>query len=86
MIGMIVQILFVMILQCDYIFPHYRWLEVQIINLTSTQYWVVYLKLLQEAIWPGGALPKYPKPARTQEQKMQTQELALQCLMKMLPG
>ncbi|XP_055516629.1 sorting nexin-19 [Leucoraja erinacea] len=63
-----------------------RWLEVQIINLTSTQYWVVYLKLLQEAIWPGGALPKYPKPARTQEQKMQTQELALQCLMKMLPA
>ncbi|XP_072094647.1 sorting nexin-19 isoform X1 [Mobula birostris] len=63
-----------------------RWLEVQIINLTSTQYWVVYLKLLQEAIWPGGTLPKWPKPARTQEQKIQTQELALQCLMKMLPA
>ncbi|XP_069751015.1 sorting nexin-19 isoform X2 [Narcine bancroftii] len=63
-----------------------RWLEVQIVNLTSTQYWVVYLRLLQEAIWPGGALPKWPKPARTPEQKTQTQELALKCLMKMLPA
>ncbi|XP_072342715.1 sorting nexin-19 isoform X2 [Scyliorhinus torazame] len=63
-----------------------RWLEVQICNLTCTQHWVVYLKLLQEAIWPGGTLPKWPKPVRTQEQKAQTQELAFHCLMKMLPA
>ncbi|XP_067910046.1 sorting nexin-19 isoform X2 [Heterodontus francisci] len=63
-----------------------RWLEVQIVNLTCTQHWVVYLKLLQEAIWPGGTLPKWPKPVRTQEQKEQTQEMAFQCLMKMLPA
>ncbi|GCC23112.1 hypothetical protein chiPu_0001505 [Chiloscyllium punctatum] len=63
-----------------------RWLEVQIINLTCTQHWVVYLKLLQEAIWPGGTLPKFPKSVRTQEQKVQTKELAFQCLMKMLPA
>ncbi|GCB62123.1 hypothetical protein scyTo_0000010, partial [Scyliorhinus torazame] len=59
---------------------------VQICNLTCTQHWVVYLKLLQEAIWPGGTLPKWPKPVRTQEQKAQTQELAFHCLMKMLPA
>uniref|UniRef100_UPI00398E688F sorting nexin-19 isoform X3 n=1 Tax=Pristiophorus japonicus TaxID=55135 RepID=UPI00398E688F len=63
-----------------------RWLEVQIVNLTCTQHWIVYLKLLQEAIWPGGALPKWPKPVRTKEQKEQTQEQAFQCLIKMLPA
>ncbi|XP_059494897.1 sorting nexin-19 isoform X1 [Stegostoma tigrinum] len=63
-----------------------RWLEVQIINLTCAQHWVVYLRLLQEAIWPGGTLPKFPKSVRTQEQKVQTKELAFQCLMKMLPA
>eukprot|EP00062_Callorhinchus_milii_P011299 gi/632957183/ref/XP_007894334.1/ PREDICTED: LOW QUALITY PROTEIN: sorting nexin-19 [Callorhinchus milii] len=63
-----------------------RWLEVQIANLTCTQHWVVYLRLLQEAIWPGGTLPKWPKPVRSQEQKQQTQEQAYQSLMKLLPA
>ncbi|XP_038634505.1 sorting nexin-19 [Scyliorhinus canicula] len=63
-----------------------RWLEVQIVNLTCTQHWIVYLKLLQEAIWPGGTLPKWPKAVRTQEQKAQTKELAFHCLTKMLPA
>uniref|UniRef100_A0A4W3HWG0 Sorting nexin C-terminal domain-containing protein n=1 Tax=Callorhinchus milii TaxID=7868 RepID=A0A4W3HWG0_CALMI len=62
------------------------WLEVQIANLTCTQHWVVYLRLLQEAIWPGGTLPKWPKPVRSQEQKQQTQEQAYQSLMKLLPA
>ncbi|XP_072557160.1 sorting nexin-19 isoform X3 [Paramormyrops kingsleyae] len=62
-----------------------RWLEVRVANLTCTQYWVVYLQLLQEAIWPGGLLPAWPCPQRTPQQKEDTWKLTLLCLMKLLP-
>ncbi|XP_047610250.1 sorting nexin-19 isoform X3 [Phacochoerus africanus] len=62
-----------------------RWLEVQVANLTCPQRWVQYLRLLQESIWPGGVLPKYPRPVRTQEQKVAAEEQALQSLMGVLP-
>ncbi|XP_074832912.1 sorting nexin-19 isoform X2 [Carettochelys insculpta] len=62
-----------------------RWLEVQVANLTSTQRWVQYLRLLQESIWPGGILPTVSKPARTQEQKEAAAQQALQSLMGILP-
>ncbi|NWX48771.1 SNX19 protein, partial [Steatornis caripensis] len=63
-----------------------RWLEVQVVNLTSAQRWVQYLQLLQESIWPGGVLPAVPKPARTEEQKKAAAEQALQSLMGILPN
>lgn len=62
-----------------------RWLEVQVANLTCPQRWVQYLRLLQESIWPGGALPKYPRLVRTQEQKLTAEKQALQSLMGVLP-
>ncbi|XP_010638393.1 sorting nexin-19 isoform X3 [Fukomys damarensis] len=62
-----------------------RWLEVQVANLTCPQHWVQYLQLLQESIWPGGVLPKLPRPVRTQEQKVATEKQALQSLMGVLP-
>ncbi|XP_012865247.1 PREDICTED: sorting nexin-19 [Dipodomys ordii] len=62
-----------------------RWLEVQVANLTCPQRWVQYLQLLQESIWPGGVLPKFPRPIRTQEQKVATRKQALQSLMSILP-
>ncbi|XP_048199582.1 sorting nexin-19 isoform X2 [Perognathus longimembris pacificus] len=62
-----------------------RWLEVQVANLTCPQRWVQYLQLLQESIWPGGVLPKFPRPIRTQEQKVATKKQALQSLMSILP-
>ncbi|XP_073673687.1 sorting nexin-19 [Garra rufa] len=62
-----------------------RWLEVGVVNLTCTQYWVIYLRVLQEAIWPGGSLPAQPRPQRSQRQKEESREQALQCLMKLLP-
>lgn len=65
---------------------YHRWLEVQVANLTCTQRWVQYLRLLQESIWPGGVLPKYPRLVRTQEQKVTAEKQALQSLMGVLPG
>uniref|UniRef100_A0A8C4XCQ5 Sorting nexin 19b n=1 Tax=Erpetoichthys calabaricus TaxID=27687 RepID=A0A8C4XCQ5_ERPCA len=62
-----------------------RWLDVHIANLTCTQQWVTYLRILQEAIWPGGSLPVRPKPVHTDEQKEQTKILSLQCLTDLLP-
>uniref|UniRef100_A0A2K6MHQ6 Sorting nexin-19 n=1 Tax=Rhinopithecus bieti TaxID=61621 RepID=A0A2K6MHQ6_RHIBE len=62
-----------------------RWLEVQVAHLTSPQHWVQYLRLLQESIWPGGVLPKFPRPVRTQEQKLAAEKQALQSLMGVLP-
>lgn len=62
-----------------------RWLEVGVVNLTCTQYWVIYLRVLQEAIWPGGSLPAQPRPQRSQQQKEESRKQALQCLMKLLP-
>ncbi|XP_063166938.1 sorting nexin-19 [Candoia aspera] len=62
-----------------------RWVEVQVDNLTCTQHWVQYLRLLQESIWPGGVLPGVPKPLRTEEQKAATKKQAMQILMGILP-
>lgn len=58
----------------------------QVANLTCPQRWVQYLQLLRESIWPGGVLPKYPRPIRTQEQKVAAEKQALQSLMGVLPG
>ncbi|TKC37123.1 hypothetical protein EI555_011577, partial [Monodon monoceros] len=66
------------------VFDH-RWLEVQVATLTCPQRWVQYLQLLQESIWPGGLLPEYPRPVRTQEQKAAAEKQALQSLMGVLP-
>ncbi|XP_033486441.2 sorting nexin-19 [Epinephelus lanceolatus] len=62
-----------------------RWLDVSIANLTCTRYWVVYLQVIQEAVWPGGALPTAPRLERSQQQKDSTRQQALQCLMRLLP-
>ncbi|KAL7400634.1 hypothetical protein ABVT39_015269 [Epinephelus coioides] len=62
-----------------------RWLDVSIANLTCTRYWVVYLQVIQEAVWPGGALPTAPQLERSQQQKDSTRQQALQCLMRLLP-
>ncbi|TSQ46622.1 Sorting nexin-19 [Bagarius yarrelli] len=61
------------------------WLEVGVTNLTRMQYWVTYLRVLQQAVWPGGNLPAYPRPQRTQQQKDDTRQKSLQCLMNLLP-
>ncbi|KAB0364653.1 hypothetical protein FD754_008809 [Muntiacus muntjak] len=62
-----------------------EWLEVQVAHLTCPQRWVQYLRLLQESIWPDGALPKCPRPVRTPEQKAAAEKQALQSLMGVLP-
>ncbi|KAM7413686.1 hypothetical protein PAMA_020866 [Pampus argenteus] len=62
-----------------------RWLDVSVANLTCTRYWVVYLQVIQEAVWPGGALPTDPQLERSQQQKDSTKQQALQCLMNLLP-
>ncbi|KAM7399805.1 hypothetical protein PAMP_019049 [Pampus punctatissimus] len=62
-----------------------RWLDVSVANLTCTRYWVVYLQVIQEAVWPGGALPTDPQLERSQQQKDSTKQQALQCLMSLLP-
>eukprot|EP00079_Xenopus_tropicalis_P027939 XP_012822381.1 PREDICTED: sorting nexin-19 isoform X3 [Xenopus tropicalis] len=63
-----------------------RWLEVQVANLTCMQRWILYLRLLQQAIWPGGSLRTQPRPVRTQKQKDEACEQALQSLVSILPG
>ncbi|XP_069574148.1 sorting nexin-19 [Brachyistius frenatus] len=62
-----------------------RWLDVSVANLTCTRYWVVYLQVIQEAVWPGGALPNAPRLERSQQQKHCTKQQALHCLMRLLP-
>ncbi|KAI4905185.1 hypothetical protein NFI96_013900 [Prochilodus magdalenae] len=62
-----------------------KWLDVGVANLTCTQYWVTYLQVLQDAVWPGGHLPTLPRPHRTQQQKDETKQQSLQCLMKLVP-
>ncbi|CAG6007486.1 unnamed protein product [Menidia menidia] len=62
-----------------------RWLEVSVANLTCTSYWVVYLQVIQEAVWPGGVLPVTLQPERSQQQKDATKKQALDCLMRVLP-
>ncbi|XP_035770947.1 sorting nexin-19-like [Neolamprologus brichardi] len=62
-----------------------RWLDVSVSNLTCTRYWVVYLQVIQEAVWPGGVLPTAPVFERSQQQKDDTKQQALRCLMRLLP-
>ncbi|XP_010755566.3 sorting nexin-19 [Larimichthys crocea] len=62
-----------------------RWLDVSVANLTCTRYWVVYLQVIQEAVWPGGTLPTAPQLERSQQEKDSTRQQALHCLMRLLP-
>lgn len=55
-------------------------------NLTCTRYWVAYLQVIQEAVWPGGNLPAEPPAPRSQQQKLDTKQEALRALMGLLPG
>nr|XP_046244333.1 sorting nexin-19 isoform X2 [Scatophagus argus] len=62
-----------------------RWLDVSVANLTCTRYWVVYLQVIQEAVWPGGTLPTAPRLERSPQQKDSSRQQALHCLMGLLP-
>lgn len=62
-----------------------RWLEVGIAHLTSAPCWVIYLRVLQEAVWPGGDLLVGPQPERSPEQREETRLQCLNCLMKLFP-
>lgn len=64
----------------------FRWLEVGVAHLTSAPCWVIYLQVLQEAVWPGGTLPAQPRPERSAEEREETKEQCLNCLVKLLPG
>lgn len=55
-------------------------------NLTCTGYWVAYLQVIQEALWPGGVLPPEPPAERSRQQKDATRQEALRSLMRLLPG
>uniref|UniRef100_A0A3Q4HX82 Sorting nexin C-terminal domain-containing protein n=1 Tax=Neolamprologus brichardi TaxID=32507 RepID=A0A3Q4HX82_NEOBR len=61
------------------------WLDVGVAHLTSAPCWVIYLQVLQEAVWPGGTLPAQPQPERSAAQKEKTKEQCLDCLMQLLP-
>uniref|UniRef100_A0A8C5CZX1 Sorting nexin 19 n=1 Tax=Gadus morhua TaxID=8049 RepID=A0A8C5CZX1_GADMO len=62
-----------------------RWLEVSVANLTSMQYWVTYLQIIQEAVWPGGVLPAEPWPLRTPLERDHSRQQALLGLMGVVP-
>uniref|UniRef100_A0A3Q3L6S4 Sorting nexin 19b n=1 Tax=Labrus bergylta TaxID=56723 RepID=A0A3Q3L6S4_9LABR len=62
-----------------------EWLDVSVANLTCTSYWVAYLQVIQEAVWPGGALPTEPVLERSQQEKDDTRQQALHCLMRLIP-
>ncbi|XP_061537174.1 sorting nexin-19 isoform X2 [Phycodurus eques] len=62
-----------------------RWLDVSVANLTCTRYWVHYLQIIQESVWPGGVLPTSPQTERSQQQKDNSKKQALYCLMNLLP-
>lgn len=64
----------------------FRWLEVGVAHLTSAPCWVIYLQVLQEAVWPGGTLPVQPRPERSAAQRQEAKEQCLDCLMQLLPG
>lgn len=74
------------LLQLTQVSVNHRWLDVSVANLTSTGYWVMYLQVVQEAVWPGGALPTAPPTERSQQERDSTRQRALGCLMKILPG
>ncbi|KAJ0062092.1 hypothetical protein NL108_015683, partial [Boleophthalmus pectinirostris] len=62
-----------------------RWLDVGVAHLTSAPCWVIYLQVLQEAVWPGGTLPAQPRPERSTSQREETKERCLECLMQLIP-
>lgn len=62
-----------------------RWLDVGVAHLTSAPCWVIYLQVLQEAVWPGGTLPAQPRPERSAAQREETKERCLECLMQLIP-
>ncbi|XP_069572514.1 sorting nexin-19a [Brachyistius frenatus] len=62
-----------------------RWLDVGLAHLTSDPCWVIYLQVLQEAVWPGGTLPAQPQPERSDTEREETKEQCLGCLMQLLP-
>ncbi|KAG8008115.1 Sorting nexin-19 [Nibea albiflora] len=63
-----------------------RWLDVGVAHLTSAPCWVIYLQVLQEAVWPGGTLPAQPRPERSAAEQEETKEQCLDCLMQLLPA
>ncbi len=64
----------------------FRWLDVGVAHLTSAPCWVIYLQVMQEAVWPGGMLPAQPRPERSAAEREETKEQCLDCLMQLLPG
>ncbi|XP_014839020.1 PREDICTED: sorting nexin-19-like isoform X1 [Poecilia mexicana] len=62
-----------------------RWLDIGAARLTSAPCWVIYLQVLQEAVWPGGTLPAQPRPERSAAEKKETKDQCLNCLMQLLP-
>ncbi|KAK7925535.1 hypothetical protein WMY93_007845 [Mugilogobius chulae] len=62
-----------------------RWLDVGVAHLTSAPCWVIYLQVLQEAVWPGGTLPAHPRAERSAAQRNETKERCLECLMQLIP-
>lgn len=64
----------------------FRWLEVGVAHLTSAPCWVIYLQVVQEAVWPGGTLPVQPRPERSAAQRQAAKKQCLDHLMQLLPG
>ncbi|KAL0993790.1 hypothetical protein UPYG_G00113970 [Umbra pygmaea] len=62
-----------------------RWLDVGVAHLTSAPCWVIYLQVMQEAVWPGGVLPDGPRPERSPAQREETRQRCLHCLTQLLP-
>uniref|UniRef100_A0A8C1GM76 Sorting nexin 19a n=1 Tax=Cyprinus carpio TaxID=7962 RepID=A0A8C1GM76_CYPCA len=62
-----------------------RWLDIGIAHLTSAPCWVIYLRVLQDAVWPGGELPAVPRPERSPDQREKTRLQCLHCLMRLFP-
>ncbi|XP_012722512.2 sorting nexin-19a isoform X1 [Fundulus heteroclitus] len=62
-----------------------RWLDIGAAHLTSAPCWVIYLQVMQEAVWPGGTMPAQPRPERSAAEKEETKRRCLDCLMQLLP-
>ncbi|XP_026067383.1 sorting nexin-19a [Carassius auratus] len=62
-----------------------RWLDIGIAHLTSAPCWVIYLRVLQDAVWPGGELPVVPRTERSPEQREKIRLQCLHCLMRLFP-
>ncbi|XP_056140325.1 sorting nexin-19a [Lampris incognitus] len=62
-----------------------RWLDVGVAHLTSAPCWVIYLQVMQEAVWPEGILPAQSRPERSPAQIEETKEECLECLMQLVP-